>query len=211
MDFKVRETIRYLGYKMQLPDEQTLDEICKLMQELEENCTPKYIYKEFPISIEKDTICFDFFSINSKNLSKNLQNCEKAILFAVTLGTQADFLIRKYSKISIAKSVMINACASAYIEEFANFSQKEIENTLKSEYLRPRFSPGYGDFDLKYQKNILNSLNSSKNIGLTLTDSLILMPIKSITAVIGISKINSDCEIHGCEICSKKDCEFRRN
>ncbi|MFI3226240.1 MAG: vitamin B12 dependent-methionine synthase activation domain-containing protein [Clostridia bacterium] len=211
MDIKVRETARYLGYKNQLPDEQTLTQIKTLMFELEQVCSPRYICKEVPISIQNNTINFDFFSVESKNLAKNLKNCEKAIFFAATLGTEADFLIRRYSKTSMTKSVIINSCASALIEEFANISQKQIASTLNNEYLRPRFSPGYGDFELKHQKDIINLLNTSKKIGLTLTDSLILMPIKSITAVMGISHTQDNCLIEGCEVCTKKDCQFRRN
>lgn len=211
MDFKTRDAIRYLGYKNQLPDAQTLEEINQLMAELERVCTPKYTMREVAISIENNTVNFDFFTVESRNLAKNLKNCEKAIFLALTLGTEADFLIRRYSKISVTKSVIINACASGLIEDFANITQKNIENSLENEYLRPRFSPGYGDFDLKHQKDIVNLLNTSKNIGLTLTESLIMMPIKSITAVMGVSKTKDNCLVEGCEVCAKKDCEFRRN
>lgn len=211
MDFITRETIRYLGYKNSIPDNQTLVEINALLTELKNICVPKFVYKEIPVSIENDTIAFDFFTCSSKNLAKNLRNCQKAIIFACTLGTEADFLIRRYSKISMVKSVIINSCASAFIEDFANKSQETIANNLKNEYLRPRFSPGYGDFDLKHQKDIINLLNTSKTIGLTLTDSLILMPIKSITAVMGVSQTQDNCILEGCEVCNNKNCTFRRN
>lgn len=212
MEFKFRDAIRYLGYKNKnLPDDAMMSQITELMAELEQACQPKYTMREVPISIENTTIDFDFFKCESKNLSKNLKDCRKAIFMACTLGTQADFLVRRYSKISITKSLIINSCASALIEDFANKSQKEIASKLDHEYLRPRFSPGYGDFDLKHQTDIVNLLNTSKNIGLTLSDSLILMPEKSITAVMGVSHNFDDCLIEGCEVCTKKNCEFRRN
>ena len=77
-------------------------------------------------------------------------------------------------------------------------------------YLRPRFSPGYGDFDICYQEPIVRMLNCAKTIGLTLTDSFMMTPTKSVTAVIGISTQKDRCPISGCEVCTKKDCEYRR-
>ena len=77
-------------------------------------------------------------------------------------------------------------------------------------YARPRFSPGYGDFSLEHQKEITSILNTPKTIGLTVTDTLILAPAKSVTAIIGFSTTKQYCHKHGCEVCKKIDCEFRR-
>ena len=71
-------------------------------------------------------------------------------------------------------------------------------------YLRPRFSPGYGDFDICYQEPVVRMLNCAKTIGLTLTDSFMMTPTKSVTAVIGISTQKDRCPISGCEVCTKK-------
>ena len=49
-----------------------------------------------------------------------------------------------------------------------------------------RFSPGYGDFDIGFQKEIFKLLNCPKNIGLSLCDSFIMSPSKSVSAIIGL-------------------------
>ena len=54
-------------------------------------------------------------------------------------------------------------------------------------------------------------LDTAKKIGLTLTGGNMLTPSKSVTAVIGMSRIKERCPIQGCEICEKKDCEYRRD
>jgi cobalamin-dependent methionine synthase I len=77
-------------------------------------------------------------------------------------------------------------------------------------YLRPRFSPGYGDFPLECQTALAGALELNKRIGITLTDSLLMAPSKSVTAVIGISNIPRTCTVHGCEACAKTDCAYRR-
>ena len=78
-------------------------------------------------------------------------------------------------------------------------------------YIRPRFSPGYGDFDIAHQDMILRMLDTAKKIGLTLTGGNMLTPSKSVTAVIGLSETETSCHIKGCEACQKKDCAYRRS
>jgi len=99
------------------------------------------------------------------------------------------------------------------LEEYCDACQREIAKQQEKEgwYLRPRFSPGYGDFDIQYQKPLMQMLDCAKTIGLTMTDSFMMTPTKSVTAVIGMSRIKERCPIQGCEICEKKDCEYRRD
>ena len=85
---------------------------------------------------------------------------------------------------------------------------KELEE--QELYMRPRFSPGYGDFDIQYQEPLMRMLDCAKTIGLTMTDSCMMTPTKSVTALIGASPIKERCPIAGCEACEKKDCEYRR-
>ena len=80
----------------------------------------------------------------------------------------------------------------------------------REKYLRPRFSPGYGDFSLDCQKDIIRALEAEKTVGVTLTDSLLMTPSKSVTAVIGAGRNEFRCELKGCEVCGKTDCLYRR-
>ncbi len=210
-EHKIKEALRYLGYKQKDVDEEITSSVQSLMNELENFVSPKYTYKIVDISIDEQNKSIDFglFNVVSKSLSRNLKDCKKAAVFAATLGTNADLIIRRYAKSSITKSVMINACASSLIEECCDNYQKEIESKIDG-YFRPRFSPGYGDFNLEHQKDIVALLDTKKNIGLALSDTLILLPEKSVTAVIGISEKFEHCPISGCEACGKVDCEYRR-
>ena len=90
--------------------------------------------------------------------------------------------------------------------------QKKISTELEKSglYLRPRFSPGYGDFPIEFQEPIMRMLDCAKKIGLTMTDSYMMSPTKSVTAIIGISTEKERCPISGCEACGKKDCAYRR-
>ena len=113
----------------------------------------------------------------------------------------------------MGKSVVLQACAAAYLEEYCDDLQLSIGEELKAQkkWLRPRFSPGYGDFDIHHQDDILRMLDTAKKIGLTLTGGNMLTPSKSVTAVIGLSETETSCHIKGCEACQKKDCAYRRS
>ena len=213
LDVSLKEVFRYLGYHNHVPD-QTIQKIAiDCVTELLDNCVMKEINKRYSCIVENKKIIIDNrVVIESKNLSKNLADCKEVILFAATLGTQADRLIKKYSFLEISKAVVMQAAAAAVIEEYCDQCQKKIETELEKEnlFLRPRFSPGYGDFDLKYQKDMIALLDCPRKIGLTLTDSLLLAPSKSVTAIMGITTTNRHCHIKGCEVCTKINCNFRR-
>ena len=213
LDVSLKEVFRYLGYHNHVPD-QTIQKIAiDCVTELLDNCVMKEINKRYSCIVENKKIIIDNrVIIESKNLSKNLAECNELILFAATLGIQADILIQKYTRLDMSKAVIMQAAAAAVIEQYCDQCQYDIEYELQKRnlFLRPRFSPGYGDFDLKHQKDIIALLDCNRKIGLTLTDSLLLAPCKSVTAVMGISNQNRHCNKKGCEVCTKTNCTFRR-
>ena len=214
MDIKRSEVYRYLGYGRNKSDEKVYEAVEECIDLVIKNSDMKSIYRIFDLNVEGSTIIIDnSFKTESKNLSKNLTGCEKIVLFGATLGTGVDMLIKKYSKLDMSYAVIIQAAAAAVIEEYCDICQKEIENKLAAEnkFIRPRFSPGYGDFSINHQKEIINMLDCPRKIGLMLTESLMLVPSKSVTAVMGISSEKQDCHIKGCEECEKLDCKYRRS
>lgn len=127
---------------------------------------------------------------------------DKVIICATTLGTQVDQLIRMEGVLSISNAVLIDTAAMEVIEDNLN----EWVRTLKKEhfdgaYLSPRFSPGYGDMPLTMQKDILKELQCQKQIGLTVSDSGILLPKKSVTAVIGVYDRPFETHYSNCDSC----------
>jgi hypothetical protein len=213
MDIRTREAVRYLGYGHHAIDELTLELIQDSFRELDQFSSRRFIYRIFEISIDKpNRIYLDNILIESKSLSKNLDGCSKAAVFAATLGVEVDRMLKRYAVSNVAKAVVMQACAAAKLEEYCDEIVEEIRGTLQEEiYLRPRFSPGYGDLSLEYQKVVLGLLDTPKKIGLTMTEASMLVPTKSVTAILGISNIDTKCHKEGCEICNKLDCAFRRS
>ena len=213
MNRRTKEAIRYLGYGKTTIDEKILSMIQESFQELEEISALQSNYRFFELTEKDDELQIGSLKIQSKSLQKNLQGCTQVILFGATMGLAVDRKLRTYELTNIAKAVVMQACAAAMLEEYCDKVQDEIamELSTKHLYLRPRFSPGYGDFSILHQQEILNMLDAPKRIGLTMTDAYMLAPTKSVTAVIGVSKTKEPCHQKGCEECTKADCLYRRS
>lgn len=213
MERRVKEAVRYLGYGRNAADERTLALISDVFAELERTAAPKSVCRIFDADqIEDGRIIIGNMEIESTSLSRNLKGCRKVVLFGATLGAGVDRLIMRMSVTDMARAVIIQACAAAFLEEYCDEEQLKIGRELERQglYLRPRFSPGYGDFDIHYQEPLMRMLDCAKTIGLTMTDSYMMTPTKSVTAVIGAGPMKERCPIAGCEACEKTDCEYRR-
>lgn len=202
MDVK-KEALRYLGYGSSKPDEATERLLTRAISELRSCCSEKYCYK---VLMKKD--CGSI--LRGEDIIRHLEGCEKVILFAATLGIEADRLIRKAEISDMAYAVVLDSAASALTEEYCDKTEKEI-NRLTGGYFTFRFGLGYGDFPISLQKDFIRILSADKLIGLTANESGILIPRKSVTAVIGISDNPLNPERERCEICSMKEtCKFRK-
>ena len=211
--FDRQEALRYLGYRNTEPDTAVADSLSRCAAELQAAVQPKSVFAAFPLfHPAENTLEIAGVTIRSENLSRNLKGCEQVYLMAATLGVAADRLIARASAVRMSDAVLYQAAAAAMIEAYCD----EINDTLREEaervglYCRPRFSPGYGDFRIEHQRDLSRMLDTPKKIGLTVTDSCMLVPVKSVTAVIGLSNTPQPCHRKGCEECSKKDCAFRR-
>lgn len=207
-----KETLRYLGYRGNQPDEQTENMIGEVTAELERDSLPKSVYREYDCKVVENQVRIGQYTVVSNHLAKNLQGCERAVILAATIGRAADLMIKKYSVVNMAKATVVQAAGASAIENYVDEVEDEIRKKAESRglYLRPRFSPGYGDFPLECQKDIFQMLECSKRIGITLTEGNLMMPTKSVTAVIGLTTEKyQSCHQKNCSRCEKTDCEFR--
>lgn len=101
-----------------------------------------------------------------------------------TLGIEADRTIRQAQVSAMSEAVVIDACATAYIEAVCDEAEKEINH--KYGPCNFRFSPGYGDLPISIAKGFALSAASGKKIGLCVNASNLLIPGKSVTAILGV-------------------------
>lgn len=184
------ETYRYLGYKKNINNnydvsEQIKEKTKELILEVQKILKPQCVFEFYPIDFLTNN------NIKSQKLNNNLTNCSYVIILAATIGPMVDKLILQYQNKSSSSALIIQAIGAMFIESFVDFLCKDFaQEALKNGYkLKPRFSPGFGDLSLENQKKIFSFLRCSQQIGLTLNDSLVMSPEKSVTAFIGLEKI----------------------
>ena len=183
LPFDKKEILRYSDCKDLSPEIEKLLNEC--IEEIKSKLSYKVCYCVLPVKATEKSIDFDAFRVNSEKLSLNLKNCERVIVFGATLGTEIDRLIMKHGKLSPTKALFFQSIGAAQIEALCDEFLEDIKKDLKVN-LKPRFSPGFGDLELTTQKDIFKILDCSKKIGLTLNDSLLMSPTKSVTAFVGI-------------------------
>ena len=185
-----KEIAQYLGIRGGEPDAVTAALIEDCLSELNEKITPKHVFQIHPLTLAADKAGIDFtcFQTNSKNLYRNLEGCDEVLLFAATIGQGADFIIRRYEKTKMSLAAVCQAAAAAMIEAYCNALNDawKREYEAKGRFLKPRFSCGYGDFALEHHRDFVRVLEMEKRIGVHLNDALLMVPTKSVTAVIGI-------------------------
>lgn len=191
-----KEILRYAGCKSS--DEELLQLLRVCLEEARTKLSYKVCFMELPVMMDGDICDLGCMKVQSRDLAKSLQGCEKAILFAATIGVEIDRLIAKYGHISPTKAVLFQAIGAERIEALCD---------AFCEY--PRFSPGYGDLPLETQREIFQVLNCSKTIGLSLNDSLLMSPSKSVTAFVGVRSSREEKTKIKCAACDKTDCEYR--
>jgi hypothetical protein len=204
------EVLRYLRMGGTAADERISALIGELTDTFAANAAPKNVYGIWDCRLDSAAVTLDGMTVKSGSLTKHLAGCRRVVLLAATLGTEVDTLLRRYSVQDMEKAVIAQAVCAAMIEAYCEEIENEIRQSPMVSGLCPttRFSPGYGDFDIAHQKDIVRLLNCDRRIGLTLTGGFMLIPSKSVTAVIGFSeeKIHNE---EKCKHCAEKSCEFR--
>ena len=196
----------YLGYFGAKTDSATLDLIEECKKEFTECVDYKACICKTECCEENGRICLGFMETESKSLAGNLKNCKTVFLLAATTGAAVQRLIAKNFLISPLRGMVTDAIGSAAIEAFCDYINLSLGDT---DYLRPRFSPGYGDLSLGCQQLLLDRLEAKKHIGLALTDGGMLTPVKSVTAIIGLGEDKNKCRNKkGCMLCSRENCPY---
>ena len=215
MRIEKEEVLRYLGYKNQKIDRNIIDLIEICIAEIIDICKESFVYEIFDIQRENHEVFLlgSTLVLKGEDIINHLINSKKCLVMAATLGIEVDSKISYYSRFNITKGVIMDACATTAIENLCDELQCEIsEKALKDNlYITNRYSPGYGDFSIENQGDILNVLEAYKKIGLSVTESNIMLPRKSVTALIGLSEMPSLNPKEKCKSCKNQHCNFRRD
>ena len=144
------------------------------------------------------------FTTDSNGLARVLAGSSKVITFAATVGIEYDRLIRRYQRIEPTRALILQALGAERVEALCDLFCSGFEGRTS------RYSPGYGDLPLEVQKDVFAVLSPESRIGISLNDSLLMTPSKSVTALFGIRDGSSNSDGHDCSQCGLLSCEFRR-
>lgn len=214
----ISEVLRYAGVRGSLDsDDEVFQSAVAAVNEVGQCASRKKIVRECVLTLSGDICEIDSLSVESHSLAAHLQGCGRVLLFAATLGSGVDMLIQRYSAVRMSHAVMLQAAAAALIELYCDNECAQLEQQYAADglFMLPRFSPGYGDFSLKYQNQLTAHLNAYKYIGIAVSEGGQMTPMKSVTAVIGITHEapnggRGSCASGKCMRCPNIHCEFRR-
>ena len=187
-DKLITDALRYMRVPPNAHNQELIDTVVRAFEKLETYVTPRAVYGRFHIIHFDGGIELEGAYVYSNDIARLTSRSDDCYILAATLGQEVDRQISLAQQKNMLDGIALDACASVRIDAFCDyFVKSEIKPGLNSgEFLTSRFSPGYGDLNMNVTEDILQILNARKRIGLSVTHSLMMMPIKSITAFIGL-------------------------
>ena len=205
----MNEILKYLGFRGQELTEEIAAQIRRCTDEVLAAATPRLTYRHVPL--EDGAVLGVTFAGN--DIPRMLEPCEEVVLFGATLGPGVERLMMRYEVVNAADSVIMDACASTAIENICNNFESDMRHAVEAEgrYLTDRFSPGYGDLPITEQPKFFALLDMTRRIGVSLTPTTIMVPRKSVTAIMGIARTPQPHRPPDCEHCLMfRTCPFRK-
>lgn len=199
MELNMQEALRYLG--AQSPDAALLADLTTLAEELQSRITPRFTWAL------TDTA---ELALPGQLAQRMLADCPRSAVLVCTLGAEFDRWMRQLSARDMARAVMLDALGSVYVEAGCDAAEDAIRARFPGKHLTDRFSPGYGDLPLDVQPRLLASAGAGR-IGVAVTDTLLMTPQKSVSAIVGIADAPQPARVRGCAHCAlNKTCPYRK-
>jgi hypothetical protein len=200
MELNIDEALRYLGVKSD-PDGVLHAQMIPLAAALQRGVRPRSTW----VLTDKAAL-----ALPGHTAGKMLADCRQCAVLVCTLGAEFDLWVRREQARNMGRAAMLDALGSAYVEAACDAAEAEIRARFPGKHLTDRFSPGYGDLPLALQPALL-SVTGAHRIGVTLTDSLLMNPQKSVSAIVGISDTPQPARIRGCAHCHLREhCAYRK-
>lgn len=208
----IDEAMRYLGVRSD-PDGAVRERMTELAEALNRRIRPRFVLRVLPLEkIGDDLHLTGSAVVLTGSLARTmLADCHQAALLVCTLGASFDAWMRTEQARSMADAVMLDALGSALVERGCDEEEAELAARFPGQYLTDRFSPGYGDLPLTLQPAVLMATDAGRRLGVEATQSCLLNPQKTVTAVIGIADRPQRARIRGCSHCALREtCAYRK-
>ncbi len=177
------EQLRYLGHRGQALTPELSGRLDAMAERCLRTAEPRSFYRIFPL--EGMELVGTGVVLQGEDIRRHLEGAERAAVMGVTLGLGIDRELRRLEISSVTDALLFNAACTVLVEEAAD----RCEASVIREAGRPtgfRYSPGYGDFPLEQQPDVLRLLDAETRLGIRLTEGFLMLPRKSVTAVVPI-------------------------
>ena len=178
------EALRYLGARGDVSEElrAELDAARSLLMR---TARPRLVWRELERQAD-GSLTGTGWTPPGEDISALLSDCARVAIFAATMGAEIELLLRRAQRRDMAEALLLDACAATAIENVCDNFCADLASEAAPLKLTMRYSPGYGDFPLDEQRRILALLDAERRIGLSLTPGGLMLPQKSVTAIIGL-------------------------
>ena len=204
--FDTRQALRYLGISTEEPDSATRALLRRAERTLRAAAGPRAV----AVRAARDDISP---YLQGNDILRHLEGCGSCVLLACTLGAGVDAALRAAGASDMAYAVVLDALASVAVEQTADAAEQTLRNEEREEgqFLTGRLSPGYGDYPIAVQNDLLRLLDAPRKIGLCATPTHLLTPRKSVTAVLGVAGHPVTGRRAGCANCALRErCAYRK-
>lgn len=184
-----REAWALLGHRGQPVDDELTSRLEEAAVLCERELAPRGIFRVFPVCATEGGIAVTGTNLvlPGESIARHLRGCAHAALMAVTLGPTSEMVLRRETAVSATGGMLADACASSLVEQAAGVLNGFVDEAAARRGCAStwRFSPGYGDLPLSVQGPFLEALDAGRALGVMLTAANMLVPSKSITAIVG--------------------------
>ena len=215
MKIDKQEVRRYLGFGKKTADVKTEKAIDACITEVKRRMHPREIHSTFNIIRDGGPLRLDAENLNleGESIRNHLSESRLCVIMAATLGPEIDKTIRYISRRDLSEAIIMDAVATTAIEAFCDEIESSVISQAKRDglFATQRFSPGYGDLPLSVQPHILRALDAPRKIGLAATEKLVMIPRKSVTAIIGLQEHPACSAKPHCKTCMPGlECPYRK-
>lgn len=207
------DALRYMGFR-EAPDERTSALIDRCEEQLLNAAKPRYVWRVFDLERSDGELRLSGcgFALEGESVRGHLKDCTKAAVIAATLSADADRFLKKAALEDGLTGLVCDALASAYAEWILEQARAEALERMEGFSGTWVFAAGYGDFPLEAARFLVECVDAGRKIGVSCTDSSMLIPQKTIVGIMGLSESTLDHARRSCDDCNMKErCQFRKN
>lgn len=209
LQIDMRDLYSLMGYGNHTPGEEISAMIDDMLHELKGCCTPHYGYVCLPIeAMGKDRLSIGGVEVQpGRIITSAMREAEAIAVFVATAGKEFDSWNKSLQQQDdIVRTFIADSLGSVLAEATVELLVKQVEQDAAAQGLKitNNYSPGYCDWLLVDQKKLFDLLPDDF-CGIQLTESCLMLPVKSVSGIIGVGT-DAKKKPYGCAICGMTTC-----